>query len=157
MTNKKSKSYISKLDDSQQVHPDDEKFKRLKKRKPKVRTLKDLQPLVKEGKYRIGPHAHNHALSEGFNESDMVGSILYGKELMRYLLDERILVLGQISPSPTVKIPLHVVLEYSKPRWVDIVTAFVPKRPHRPVSRGRLAEMLRYDKHEPELKVTGSK
>ncbi len=155
MADKKSNSKFSNSDDLRHVHPDDEAFKKLKKRKPKIRTLEDLRPLIKEGKYRIGPHAHNHALSEGFNESDMVGSILYGKELMRYVLDERILVLGQISPSPTVKIPLHVVLEYSKPRWVDIVTAFVPKRPHRPVSRGRLAEMLRYDKHEPELKIMG--
>jgi len=96
MADKKSTSKFSHSSDQQQVHPDDEKFKKLKKRKPKIRTLKDLQPLVKEGKYRIGPHAHSHALSEGFNESDMVGSILYGKELMRYLLDERILVLGQI-------------------------------------------------------------
>jgi hypothetical protein len=73
---------------------------------------------------------------------------MYGRELVRYLEDERLLALGFIRASATVKIPLHVVLEYSKPRWVDVVTAFVPKDAYRVVSRTRLAELLRYDREE---------
>ncbi len=116
-------------------------------RRPRVRTLPDLRPLVREGRYRICPHASRHAACEGFTERDIVAVLLYGRELLRYLEDERLLALGFIHPSPEVAIPLHVVAEYKKPRWVDIVTAYIPEEAHRVVSRARLAEMLRYDRH----------
>lgn len=112
----------------------------------RVRTLDDLRPLVAEGKYRVGPHAWQHAACEGFVEKDMVAAALFGQELLRYVEDERLLALGFIYMSASVKIPLHVVLEYAKPRWVDIVTAYIPQNAHRPTSRARLAERLRYDK-----------
>jgi hypothetical protein len=119
-------------------------------KKVRVRTLDELRPYVRKGWYRVAPHAHKHALCEGFTEQDIVAAMLYGRELVRYLEDERLLTLGFIRPSPQVSIPLHVVLEYSKPRWVDVVTAFVPKDAHRVISRTRLAEMLRYDREERE-------
>ena len=119
------------------------------------RTLADLRPLVKAGKYRIAAHAVQHAFSEGFTEKDIVGCILYGKELLRYIEDERILVLGYIIVSPQVKIPLHVVLEHKLPRHVEIVTAFIPKEAHRVMSRDRLAEFLRHDQHEVIVKIVG--
>lgn len=81
-------------------------------------------------------------------ERDVVDAVLFGRELVRYLADERLLVLGYLSVSRDVRIPLHVVLEYSRARWVDVVTAFIPDEPHRPVSRRRLAEILRYDRHD---------
>ena len=114
-------------------------------RRLRVRTLDDLQPLIQDGRYRIGPHALRHAACEGFSEKDMVATALYGQELVRYLEDERLLALGYICPSPAVRIPLHVVLEYARPRWVDIVTAYIPVKAHSAVSRTRLAEILRYD------------
>ena len=114
------------------------------------RDLADLRPLVRDGRYRIGPHAVSHAACEGFTERDIVATILYGHELTRYPQDERLLVLGWLPVSREVKIPLHVVLEYAKPRWVDVVTAFIPERPHRVVSRARLAEVLRRDRHVPQ-------
>ncbi len=119
-------------------------------KKVRVRTLDELRPYARKGWYRVAPHAHKHALCEGFTEQDIVAAMLYGRELVRYLEDERLLALGFIRPSPQVNIPLHVVLEYSKPRWVDVVTAFVPKDAHRVISRTRLAEMLRYDREERE-------
>jgi hypothetical protein len=81
-------------------------------------------------------------------ERDVVDAVLFGRELVRYWADERLLVLGYVSVSRDVRIPLHVVLEYSRARWVDVVTAFIPDEPHRPMSRRRLAEILRYDRHE---------
>ncbi|UCH27800.1 MAG: DUF4258 domain-containing protein [Trueperaceae bacterium] len=122
---------------------------------PKHRTLDDLRPLVRQGRYRIGSHAINHASCEGFTERDMVSTILHGRELMRYWEDERLLVLGYLQVSPEVRIPIHVVIEYSRARWVDIITAFIPFDPHRVISRTRLAEFLRYDKHEPESRLVG--
>ena len=118
------------------------------RRRPRRRTLVDLQPLVREGRYRIGSHATRHALAEGFTESDIVGSILTGRELMRYTRDQRLLVLGYLPVSGSVRLPLHVVLEYARPRWVDVVTAFIPDDPHRVVSRARIAEAVRYDREE---------
>jgi hypothetical protein len=103
---------------------------------------------VRAGQYRLGPHAARHAACEGFVERDVVDAVLFGREIVRYVADERLLVLGYVSVSREVRIPLHVVLEYSRARWVDVVTAFIPDEPHRPVSRRRLAEILRYDRHE---------
>lgn len=124
--------------------------------RPKVRTLEELRPHIKAGRYRIGAHATKHAHCEGFTERDMVAALLFGKELLRYCQDERLLALGYICPSPVVQIPLHVVVEYTKPRWVDIVTAFIPQEAHRVVSRTRLAEMLRHDQHEVKSRLVGA-
>ena len=124
-------------------------------RKPRRRSLTDLRPIVRSGRYRLGSHAAKHAASEGFTESDIVRTVLHGRELVQYWEDQRLLVLGYIPVSAAVKIPLHVVVEYSRPRWVDIVTAFIPVEPHRVVSRARLAEVLRYDRHVPRRKVVG--
>lgn len=111
----------------------------------RVRTLEELRPLFRDGRYRLGPHVLKHAACEGFAEKDVVAAALFGHELVRYTEDERLLVLGYIHPSPQVRIPLHVVLEYARPRWVDVITAFIPEKPHHAVSRRRLAELLRYD------------
>ena len=119
-------------------------------RPPRKRELSDLRPLVRDGRYRIARHAVAHAACEGFTERDIVATILYGRELTRYPDDERLLALGWVPVSREVKIPLHVVLEYAKPRWVDVVTAFIPEHPHRVISRTRLAEVLRHDLHEPQ-------
>lgn len=116
----------------------------------KLRTLEELRPLVRSGKYRLGAHATQHAKCEGFTEKDVVNTILYGRELLRYHEDERLLILGYIRPRPDVNIPLHVVIEYSVPRRVDVVTAFIPKDAYRVISRTRLAEILRYDRHRAE-------
>ncbi len=114
-------------------------------RRPARRSLDELRPFVRDGRYRIGPHAVRHALSEGFTERDVVMTLLHGRELARYLDDRRLLVLGWLPVSPQVRLPLHVVAEYGRPRWVDVVTAFIPADPHRVVSRRRLAELVRPD------------
>lgn len=136
--------------DPNRTHPDGASSDRgARRRKPRRRTLADLQPLVRQGHYRIGSHAVRHATCEGFTEHDIVATMLLGRELMRYWQDERLLVLGYLPVSATVRLPLHVVLEYSKPRWVDVVTAFIPAEPHRVISRARIAEALRYDRQHP--------
>lgn len=123
---------------------------------PRRRTLDDLRPWIREGRFRLAPHAARHAASEGFTERDVVATLLHGRELMRYLHDERLLVLGWVPVSPAVRLPLHVVAEFARPRWVDVVTAFIPDDPHRVVSRRRLAELLRWDAHEPHSQVVGT-
>lgn len=123
---------------------------------PRRRALDDLRPLVRDGRYRIGRHADRHAKTEGFTERDIVATVLHGRELIRYLEDERLLVLGWLPVSAEVRLPLHVVLEFSRPRFVDVVTAFIPKDAHRVPSRARLAEVLRWDGHEVRREVVGT-
>ena len=124
-------------------------------RRPKRRTLDDLRPLVRDGRYRIARHAVRHAAAEGFTEHDMIITLLHGRELVRYLDDERLLVLGWLPVSGSVKLPLHVVVEFSVPRLVEVITAFIPHDPHRALSRTRLAEVLRWDGHEPRAVLDG--
>jgi hypothetical protein len=123
--------------------------------KEEGRKLEYLRPLIREGRYRIGSHANKHAMCEGFTEQDMVEVMLSGYELLHYWQDKRLLVLGYIALSDSVKIPLHVVMEYAKPRWVDIVTAFIPAEPHQITSRARLAELSRHDRHEKTVRRVG--
>lgn len=96
---------------------------------PRLRRLEDLLPHIREGRYRLGPHAAKHMLQEGFREQDILSALLWGRELAIYPEDERMLVLGYMVFPPRLRLPLHVVLEYSTPRHVDIVTAFIPGSP----------------------------
>jgi hypothetical protein len=121
----------------------------------KGRMLEQLRPFIREGRYRIGSHATKHATCEGFSEQDMVEVMLNGNELLHYWQDKRVLVLGYIELSSSVRIPLHVVMEYGKPRWVDIVTAFIPEEPHQITSRARLAELSRHDRHDKKVRRVG--
>ncbi len=118
---------------------------------PKIRRLDSLLPLVEQGHYRLGPHVAKHMVQEGFGERDLLAALRWGRELAVYPEDERMLVLGYMIFGGRLKLPLHVVLDYSRPRWVDIVTAFIPDRPHHVYSRARLAALLRYDGGREEL------
>jgi hypothetical protein len=106
------------------------------------RRLEDLQELIWCGRYSVKPHAAQHARAEGFTESDIVETLLNGRELAVYPQDQRILVLGYIRVSSQLKIPLHVVVDYSPYRWVDVVTAFIPDQPYRVISRERVAILV---------------
>jgi hypothetical protein len=121
----------------------------------KLRRLSDLLPLIREGRYRLGSHAARHMLQEGFTELDILRALEWGRELCIYPEDGRMLVLGYMVFPPRLKLPLHVVLDYTPPRQVDIVTAFIPKEPYRVYSRARLAVLLRHDRALEEVRWTG--
>lgn len=120
--------------------------------KRKIRRLEELLPHLKEGRYRIGPHVAKHMIQEGFTELDVLQAVEWGRELAVYAEDERMLVLGYMVIPPRLKLPLHVVLEYKNPRWVDVVTAFIPREPHRIYSRARVAALVRFDGALEEVK-----
>jgi hypothetical protein len=109
-------------------------------------SLIDLQELLWHGRYAVKSHAARHARSEGFTETDMVSVLENGRELAVYPEDSRMLVLGYISFSPQLHIPLHVVVDYSGYRWLDIVTAYIPDQPYRVVSRERVAILVSEDR-----------
>jgi hypothetical protein len=112
------------------------------------RRLEDLQDLIWGGRYSIKPHAARHARAEGFTEADIVETLLAGRELAVYPEDSRMLLLGYIHVSPQLRIPLHVVVDYSPYRWLDIVTAFIPDQPYRVISRERVAILVQHDRSE---------
>jgi hypothetical protein len=114
----------------------------------KRRTLEEFHRLLWEGRYTVKPHAVRHAIAEGFTEADIVHTLEHGRELAVYPEDSRMLVLGYIAVSPQLRIPLHVVLDYSPHRWLDIVTAFIPENPYRVMSRERVAILLSHDREE---------
>ena len=114
---------------------------------PRLRRLEDLLPHIREGRYRLGPHAAKHMLQEGFREQDILSALLWGRELAIYPEDERMLVLGYMVFPPRLRLPLHV----------DIVTAFIPREPYRVYSRARLAALLRFDGALEEVRWTGPK
>lgn len=114
-------------------------------KRPKIRRLEELIPIIREGRYRIGNHVARHMLQEGFIEHDVLQAVEWGREMAVYPEDQRMLVLGYMIFPPNLKLPLHVVLEYREHRWVDIITAFIPKKPHQVYSRGRIAAIVRYD------------
>lgn len=123
----------------------------------KIRRLHSLLEHIETGRYRIGPHAVRHMLQEGFLERDVLTALRWGRELAVYPEDARMLVLGYMVFAGRLKLPLHVVLDYAKPRWVDIVTAFIPERPHHVYSRARLAALLRFDGGREALEWAGKR
>jgi len=121
----------------------------------RIRRLESLLEHIEAGRYRLGPHVARHMLQEGFTERDLLAALRWGRELAVYPEDERMLVLGYMVFGPRLKLPLHVVLEYARPRWVDVVTAFIPDRPHHVYSRARLAALIRFDGAREELEWSG--
>ena len=109
------------------------------------RTLDELRPLIWEGRYAVKSHAARHAIAEGFTEVDIVRTLETGRELAIYPEDGRMLVLGYITVGQ-LRIPLHVVVDYSGYRWLDVVTAFIPDNPYRVMSRERVAILVQNDR-----------
>ncbi len=109
-------------------------------------SLIDLQELVWHGRYCVKSHATRHARAEGFTETDMVHVLENGRELAVYPEDKRMLVLGYVSFSRQLHIPMHIVVDYSGYRWLDIVTAYIPDQPYRVVSRERVAILVSEDR-----------
>lgn len=109
------------------------------------RAHQKMRDAVFEGRYEVKPHAVGHARAEGFLEHDIVTVLNTGRVRAVYPEDRRWLVAGYFE-SQGFCLPLHVVVQWHEAdRWLDVVTAFIPKHPHHIVSRARLALMLRWD------------
>ena len=109
-------------------------------------SLENLQHLIWSGRYAVKAHAVRHAISEGFTEHDIVTTLERGRELAVYPEDARMLVLGYINVSAQLRLPLHVVIEFSH-NFVDVVTAYIPNDPYRVVSRERVAILIEHGPH----------
>ncbi len=103
--------------------------------------LNRIKTLVAANRYRVRIHAVRHMIEEGFDEESLLAS-LGGKSriLENYAAEMRCLVLGHFISVEDIRMPLHIVCDYSDRGCVDLVTAYVPQKPWwvTPSRRGRL-------------------
>ena len=101
-----------------------------------------IKDAVRRSHYALRPHAIIHMLSEGFCEDNVRESIENGKILEIYEEENRCLIIGQFKITEKLNEYLHIVIDYwnesKKIDWVDIVTAYIPRRPfwETPFKRG---------------------
>lgn len=103
--------------------------------------LEKIRALVSAKRYRIRIHAVRHMIEEGFDEDNLLAAPSGRSRVLEdYPNESRCLVLGYFAAGEKSRVPVHVVCDYSNPRLVDIVTAYLPQRPWwiTPSKRGRL-------------------
>ena len=105
--------------------------------------FKHIREAVQNGNYALRPHTVSHILAEGFDEGHIIEAVGNGKILEDYIEEDRCLVAGTFQLSENIKESLHIVLDYwsasEEIDWVDIVTAYIPRRPfwETPYKRGK--------------------
>jgi len=105
--------------------------------------LKKIRKSVQEKNYALRPHTVSHMLAEGFDESNIVEAVGNGKILELYHEEDRCLIAGTFQLTEKIKGSLHIVVDFwsesETVEWVDIVTAYIPRRPFwkTPHMRGR--------------------
>ena len=105
----------------------------------KQELLSKLRTLLKNRQYRIRSHVVRHMIEEGFDEEDILESLLGRCRILEnYPSETRCLLAGYFRLSQKVHCPLHAVCDYSKDEVVDIVTAYIPQKPwwNTPTKRG---------------------
>ncbi len=103
--------------------------------------LATIKVLVSAKRYRIRIHAVRHMIEEGFDEENLLEALAGKSRILEdYPNEGRCLILGYFAVGEKSRAPLHVVCDYSGPRLVDIVTAYLPRKPWwiSPSKRGRL-------------------
>ena len=101
--------------------------------------LSRLRNQLATGRFRIRIHAARHMTEEGFFQKDILEALLGKSKIVeRYPEENRCLIVGYFHLSKKVTCPLHVVCDYSNPRLLDIVTAYIPEGPwwSTPTKRG---------------------
>jgi hypothetical protein len=103
--------------------------------------LATMKALVSAKRYRIGIHAVRHMVEEGFDENNLLEGMAGRSRILEHYPNEgRCLILGYFTVGGKTRAPLHMVCDYSSPKLVDIVTAYLPQKPWwiTPSKRGRL-------------------
>ena len=98
--------------------------------RPDEDILEHVGSAVREKRYRVRSHAHQHMIAEGLDENHLVEALSGKLQLLeRYDDDSRCLVLGHFHFTQRARSPLHVVCDVSNEEVVDVVTAYIPTRP----------------------------
>jgi Domain of unknown function (DUF4258) len=85
-----------------------------------------IREKVRTGDYILKSHVALHALKEGFEREHIVEAMLEGAIIEEYADEKRALICGKTTLSRNVTIYLHVVCEYTNPKYIEIITAYIP-------------------------------
>jgi hypothetical protein len=83
-----------------------------------------IRACIRKDRFFVTDHALTEGFKDGISVADMLHVIQTGKIIERYPARWRCLIYGHNADA----IPVHVVLDFSAGRWVDIVTTYIPQR-----------------------------
>jgi hypothetical protein len=83
-----------------------------------------IRASIQKGSFFVTDHALTEGFKDGISVADMLHVVQTGKIIERYPGRKRCLVYGHNSAA----IPVHVVIDCSAGRSVDILTTYVPQR-----------------------------
>ncbi len=85
-----------------------------------------LRRQVAKGNFALGPHAMQHAVKEGFTQSDMVRVALRGIVVEAYPERNRCLLYADVTIEG-LEMPLHLICNHHRPDAPAVfVTAYIP-------------------------------
>ena len=90
---------------------------------PKM-TIERIRSYIRAGHFSVLDHAILEGFKDGVLISDIIACLLRGKIIEQYPERKRCLVLGKISDG----MPVHVVVDYSWKKSIDIVTVYIPSK-----------------------------
>jgi hypothetical protein len=83
-----------------------------------------IRAFIQKGNFYVTDHALTEGFKDGISVADMLHVIQTGKIIERYIDRGRCLIYGRNAD----EIPVHVVVDFSAGRSVDIVTTYIPQR-----------------------------
>jgi hypothetical protein len=83
-----------------------------------------IQASIRKGNFFVTDHAIAEGFKDGISVADMVHAIQTGKIIKWYPERERCLIYERNEAA----LPVHVVVDFSAGRSVDIVTTYIPQR-----------------------------
>ncbi len=83
-----------------------------------------IRTAIQNGNFFVTDHALTEGFKDGISVADMLDVIRTGAIIERYLGRQRCLIYGRNADA----IPIHVVVDFSARRTVDIVTTYIPQR-----------------------------
>lgn len=91
--------------------------------------LERLRKSVERGAYSLRPHVFLHAYEEGFEERHVVEALVRFTVLEAHPEQARCLICGRFRWSEQASDHLHIVVDFSDPLKIDLITAYLPRRP----------------------------
>ncbi len=88
--------------------------------------IETIRRLVRTNRYQVKRHAVQHAVKEGFGETQMVAAILAGQIIEVYPERRRVLICGRATLESETSVYLHVVCEQNYADQIELVTAYIP-------------------------------
>jgi uncharacterized protein DUF4258 len=86
--------------------------------------IEEIRVLIQQGAFSLTDHAFTEGFKDGITVGEMIGVVMKGKIIERYLKRHRCLVFGRNADG----LPIHVVVEFRSKQTVQIITTYIPHR-----------------------------